>query len=119
MMARPVRSGVPSHASLALLWSLFLFGVLLAGCAPVERQQARVKAWWAEVSGTASGAIAVTRDTVQGTVEAGRAAVELGAQVMSGAQATVEEIQERAAKVQEGARKIQEGKKLIEEGVGN
>ena len=118
MMARAVRSGVPLRSSLALLWMFFLFGVLLTGCAPVERQQARVRAWWATVSGTASGAIQTTRETVEGTVEAGRAAVELGVQVMSGAQATVEEIQGRAAKVQEGAKKIQEGKKLIEEGVG-
>lgn len=117
-MARRIRSGVPFRSSLALLWSLFLFGVLLSGCAPIERQQARARAWWATVSGTASGAVTVTRETVEDTVEAGRAAVELGVQVMSGAKATVQEIQDRAAKVQEGAKKIQEGKKLIEEGVG-
>ncbi|MDD5102926.1 MAG: hypothetical protein PHX93_00840 [Candidatus Peribacteraceae bacterium] len=118
MEARRARSGGLRGTSLALLWSLFLFAVLLSGCAPVERQQARVREWWAQLTGTASGAIATTRETVGGTVEAGRAAVELGAQVMSGAQATVQEIQDRAAKVQEGVEKIQEGKQLIEEGVG-
>lgn len=92
--------------------------LFLSGCAPIERQQARVRAWWAELTGTASGAIATTRATVEGTVEAGRAAAELGAQVMSGAKATVQDLQERAEKVQEGARKIQEGKRLIEEGMG-
>jgi len=93
---------------------MVIFGIvsfiLLSGCAPVERQQARVRAFWATLSGSASGAIATTRDTVKGTVEAGRATVE-------GVQETVEELQQRAAKVEEGAKKIQEGKKLIEEGV--
>jgi len=89
--------------------SVFL---LLSGCAPVERQQSRVRAWWATISGTASGTITKTRETVSGTVEAGKQAVE-------GVQETVEDLQERAAKIEEGAKKIQEGKKLIEEGVGN
>jgi len=110
MVTRGIRSGAHDHSSLFVLWTLFLFGMLLSGCAPVERQQARARAWWAEISGTASGAIAVTRDTVKDTVEAGRATVE-------GVQATVEDLQQRAAKVEEGAKKIQEGKKLIEEGV--
>ncbi|MDD4287790.1 MAG: hypothetical protein PHN33_05580 [Candidatus Peribacteraceae bacterium] len=110
--------------------SVFL---LLSGCAPVERQQSRVRAWWATVSGTAShvgrdrrgereaqgtgtliekGEMAIegARETVSGTVEAGRAAVQ-------SAQKAVEDLQERAAKIEEGAKKIQEGKQLIQEGV--
>ncbi len=93
--------------------------LLLSGCAPVERQQARARAWWAELTGSASGALSTTRETVEGAVDTGKQAVELGVQVMSGARATVQDLQERAAKVEEGIEKIQEGKQLIEEGVGN
>ncbi len=112
MTEQHIRSGVPLCASTALLLCFVLFGVLLSGCAPIERQQARVRAFWAELTGTASGAVAVTRETVEGTIEAGRAAA-------GSVQQTVQDLQDRAAKVQEGAKKIQEGKKLIEKGVGN
>ncbi|OIO53077.1 hypothetical protein AUJ46_05945 [Candidatus Peregrinibacteria bacterium CG1_02_54_53] len=84
--------------------------ILLSGCAPVERQQARVKGWWAQLTGTASGAIAVTRETVEGTVETGKQAVE-------NAQEMLRDLQERTARMQEGIEKLQEGKALIEEGV--
>ncbi len=110
MRARRVRSGAIGGSSLVLLWSLFLFGVLLTGCAPIERQQARVKGWWAQLTGTASGAIVTTRETVEGTVEAGKQAVE-------DAQEMLQDLQDRTAKVQEGIEKMQEGKTLIEEGV--
>lgn len=119
MMARPVRSGVPLHSSLALLWTLFLFGVLLSGCAPVERQQARVRAWWAQISGTASGVTAMVRGTANTTVETGRQVIDTASGAVRWAGETLEEFQDRVRKVQEGAKKIQEGKKLIEDGVGN
>ncbi|MDO8468576.1 MAG: hypothetical protein Q7S29_02355 [Candidatus Peribacter sp.] len=119
MMARPVRSGVPFRSSLVLLWSLFLFGVLLSGCAPIERQQARVRAWWAQISGTASGVTATVRGTANATVEAGRQVIDTASGAARRAGETLEEFQDRVRKVQEGAKKIQEGKKMIEEGVGS
>ena len=100
---------------LPLFVCMFCF---LSSCAPVADRQARVRAWWAGLSETASGALTTTRQTVEGTVEAGKRVIEVGRQAASGAQATAKELQERAAKVKTGVERIQEGKKLIEEGVG-
>lgn len=111
MMGRRTRSGVPFKSSLALLWAFFAMAALLSGCAPIDRQQARVRAWWAALTGTASGTLATVREGVVGTVEAGKQAVQ-------GVEQTVENVSDRAVKVKEGSEKIQEGKKLIEEGVG-
>ncbi len=110
-MTRRARSGVTGGSSLLLVWSFFALALLLSGCAPVERQQARAREWWAQLTGTASGAIAVTRATVEGTVETGKQAAE-------DAQEMLQDLQDRTAKMQEGIEKIQEGKKLIEEGIG-
>ncbi|MFH1444420.1 MAG: hypothetical protein ABIG34_03450 [Candidatus Peregrinibacteria bacterium] len=110
-----LRQGYARQAGLRMThWMMAFVGivscVLLTGCAPIERQQARVKGWWAQLTGTASGAITVTRETVEGTVEVGKQAVE-------GAQEMLQDLQDRTAKVQEGIEKMQEGKKLLEEGV--
>lgn len=105
-----LRSGPFSRASIALLLCFVLFGVLLTGCAPVERQQARVRAWWARIAGTASGTVWAARATAEDTAA-------LGAAAMSGAKARVQDLRDRAANIAEGIEKMEEGRKLIQEGV--
>lgn len=79
----------------------------LSGCAPVERQQARVRHWWAELTGTAAD-----------TLKTGKVVLDSGTEVVRHAGETLLEFEARVEKVKAGAEKIAEGKKLIQEGVG-
>ncbi|MDD5623858.1 MAG: hypothetical protein PHI23_04070 [Candidatus Peribacteraceae bacterium] len=110
-MARtlPAKAHLPSRSFTWLLMVAFL-GVLLAGCTSITERQARVMRWWAEVTGTASGAIVETKEKVDTVVEQGKAAVE-------GAQEILDDLGRRADAVKTGIEKIQEGKKFIEEGI--
>jgi hypothetical protein len=102
--------------------------LLLSACTPIDRQQAtslgerqwqsRVRSWWAALTGTASGALSVTRGVVEGAVQTGRDTLEVGKQAVSEAQATVRGLGERVEKVKEGMEKFGEGKRLVEEGMG-
>jgi len=93
--------------------------LFLTSCAPIQRQQARARAWWAEVTGTASGAYVTVKGTAEDALKSGRVVLDSGTEVVRQAGETLQEFQDRVEKVKTGVEKIAEGKKLIQEGVGS
>ena len=97
--------------STALLLVCIVGGLLLAGCTSLQERQARARTWWAQITGTASGALEQVGGQIEGAVDLGKTVVDT---VQEGAQ----EVKQRVDNVHDGIEKIQEGKKLIEEGLG-
>ncbi|PIR49268.1 hypothetical protein COU80_00780 [Candidatus Peregrinibacteria bacterium CG10_big_fil_rev_8_21_14_0_10_55_24] len=86
-------------------------GLLLSGCTSLKERQARARAWWAHITGTASGALMQVEEQIEGTVDLGKTVVDT-------VQESAQSAKDRVENVREGIEKIQEGKKLIEEGLG-